>query len=517
MIEEELTPRRPSWADRLDSLRNGVGRYQRDRSHHERRIVLGVRRDLDRSVRSLWGLRRPLCALTQREQAFHALIWGTTGSGKSKLLQSLFQQHIDSGHGVGLLEPHNDLSIDILSFLLGHGFFRDPRAFQRLVYLDFAADPFVPFNILARSSEPQTAAMQALDGMTRTFPELSDAAPMFKTVFVAAAHVLLENHRPITDMFQLLTDASYRRRLLDVVDDPLVLHVFRPLEHLAPRAVEAIVGSSLRRIFQLCYPLASRRSLGAQENVLDFRRLMDDGSALLINLGNVGDAVSKRLLGAMIMVQLEHAALSRTDIDPADRRPMTFLVDEWSSFAAQADTLKNVLDQTRKFGLRLYLSGQSLSQLDSDRLAGAVENCGLSITLNLGRSSAELQVPQIMHYDPHILLAPPPGPSAPALYASVDVQRELWTSLVQDMPQRRALVKRRSTELQAIDTLFVRQQTICPLELEAVLEEYHQRAIPLSIDERPFDRMNQVSEETEQYEYERSLDDPHYWDTEPNA
>jgi hypothetical protein len=57
-----------------------------------------------------------------------------------------------------------------------------------------------------------------------------------------------------------------------------------------------------------------------------------------------------------LLVQIEQAALSRTDLSPGQRRPWTVLVDEWPAMAASAETLGSILDQTRKFGLRLYLA-----------------------------------------------------------------------------------------------------------------------------------------------------------------
>jgi len=41
-------------------------------------------------------------------------IIGKTGSGKTTLLRNLLLQHIERGHGVGLIDPHGDLAQDIL-------------------------------------------------------------------------------------------------------------------------------------------------------------------------------------------------------------------------------------------------------------------------------------------------------------------------------------------------------------------------------------------------------------------
>jgi len=105
---------------------------------------------------------------------------------------------------------------------------------------------------------------------------------------------------------------------------------------------------------------------------------------------------------------LEQAALSRTDLTPAQRRrPYTVLVDEWPSFAAQDDTIGTILSQTRKFNLRLYLAAQSTCQITSERLNGALENCRLNVVFGLGRDSAVHQSRHIGWVDPMVLKEAP--------------------------------------------------------------------------------------------------------------
>ena len=75
----------------------------------------------------------PQFRLAPREQAFHGLIWGSTGTGKSKLLQSLFLQHLNKGRGVCLIDPHGDLSRGCLAYLTAKGFFKQEEAAEKLV------------------------------------------------------------------------------------------------------------------------------------------------------------------------------------------------------------------------------------------------------------------------------------------------------------------------------------------------------------------------------------------------
>src|SRR5918999_4375958 len=86
--------------------------------------------------------------LSEKEQAYHAAIFGASGSGKSKLLQSIFLQHLSKGHGVGLIDSHADLALDILKSLIASSFFQNEDAYEKLLFLDFSNGAYVPFNVL---------------------------------------------------------------------------------------------------------------------------------------------------------------------------------------------------------------------------------------------------------------------------------------------------------------------------------------------------------------------------------
>ena len=301
----------------------------------------------------------PRVYLSPKEQRYHATIWGKSGQGKSKQLQSVFLQHFNKGHGVGLIEPHHDLSFDILTSLIAKGHFRSKgRGYHRLVYLDWGNGGYVPFNILAEDgrSDPHTRSLNALEAMVRVWPSLAEA-PMFQELFLASILALIANGLPITFIYRLLSDVEFRRACLSKVTDPLVLNVFSSYDKLGREQVHE-AGSTLRRAFLLGFSPVARFTLGQPDNWLPFRKWMDDGTSFIINLGNINDLQTKRLLGAMLMVQIEQAALSRTDIAPSERRPFTLMVDEWPSFAAQDDTIGTILSQARKFNLTLYLAAQ---------------------------------------------------------------------------------------------------------------------------------------------------------------
>jgi hypothetical protein len=432
----------------------------RDFLPHREDIILGHR---------FPPLPYPLYRLRLADQQYHATIWGRTGSGKSRLLQSLFLQHLAKGHGVAIIEPHHDLSFSTLATLIAQGFFRQESAFSRLVYVDWGNGSFVPFSVLSGKQHPHTIALHALEAMIRVWPELR-AAPTFQTLFLSAMTVLIANKLPITFLYQLLTDRPLRARCLQQVSEPLIHHAFASYDKLRDQAQEA--GSTLRRAFLLSFNPAARLTLGQPENWLDFRSIMDEGRALIINLGNIEDNETKRLIGAMVLVQLEQAALSRTDLPPAQRRPFTVLVDEWPSFAAQDDTIGTILSQTRKFNFRLYLAAQSTSQITSERLSGALENCRLNIAFGLGRDSAVSQSQQLAKIDPFLLKEAPATPTQHGQYVSVLEQFESVSQELMDLPVREAYIKLHSKQAVRIRTLPVRDSSPRQHDLAAVLARY---------------------------------------------
>jgi hypothetical protein len=412
--------------------------------------------------------------LSAEEQGLHATIFGASGSGKSKLLQSIFLQHVALGHGVGLIDPHADLALDILKSLIASGYFRNPGAFDRLIFLDFANGWYVPFNILNRSYDAHTTALNALEGMIRVWPEL-EQAPLFQTLFLAAVTALIACNLPITPyLYHILTDGEFRKACLLRVPDPLIHQTFTNYYEQLGREQAQAAGSTLRRAFLLSFSPVIRNALGQPDNWLDFRKLMDSGKSIIISLGGLEDE-TKRLLGAMLMVAIEQAAFSRADIEESKRRPFTLLVDEWGSFAAQDRTISGILSQCRKFKLHLYLAAQSLSQVSSNRLSGALENCKLMIAFALGRQSAEIQAKQIGFADPFVIKEEPQTETQHSQYLSILDQFERWNQELMNLPTRCCYVKVDKKEAVKITSLKMPKPTVTPAELAAVLSEYKHR------------------------------------------
>lgn len=79
----------------------------------------------------------------------HMHIIGTTGKGKSKLLEHMIYQDIISGRGSALIDPHGNLADDLLSYLGTQGYFKEQSNIDRIVYInpsrrDYSPAPTLP-------------------------------------------------------------------------------------------------------------------------------------------------------------------------------------------------------------------------------------------------------------------------------------------------------------------------------------------------------------------------------------
>lgn len=412
--------------------------------------------------------------LDSHEQRYHASIFGRSGSGKSKLLQGVFLQHVRLGNGVGILEPHHDLSYDCLSSLIDSDFYKDPQAYEKVIYIDWANGSYIPFNILKSNAEPHTIAANVLDAFHRVWPALGEgAAPAFDNIVKQGIRVLLANELPLTHLVRLITNEDYRNQLMNNVRDQDVVEYWREfIDKMPEMNKQQEIASTHRRLSILTSNPLLKLTLGQPDNALDFRSIMNEGRSIIINLGNIGDLDTRKLIGALIMIQIEQAALSRTELLPHQRTPFTLLVDEWPAFAAQQDTISHILSQCRKFNLRLYLAAQSLAQVDSQRLSGALENCKLQIAFGLGRDSAEAQAKHIGIIEPHLIKEEAASHAQHNMYTALNEQWELWTQELQQLKSRWAYVKLEGVHAMKIRTLSVPTPKVSSQQINEVLSTY---------------------------------------------
>ena len=428
-------------------------------------------------------LRLPLnIRLSQANTHWHII--GTSGSGKSFFLAQLFLSLLKQGSPVTLIDPHGDLAKLVLTHLVGQGRYQDKATYERILYLDLPAAEqqgrFLPFNPLLQELPAHTIASNFKEAMHRAFPELSQGAAIFDTLLPRALRVLLANNLPITELEPFLWDEAYRSELLAKLStqDAGTITTYFHNVYAELRRSEQInyAGSVLRRAALLTDLPVLRYSFAQPDNQLPFRTIMDAGQSVIINLA-LRELEASRLLGCLITVGYEQAALARADA--AERRSHHLIVDEFHSFTTQsAQAFASMLSQSRKFGLYLCAAHQFWGQANQ-HLQDALQNTGIEVVFNVGRTDAEYTAKQLSRIDPlqvkHEVADEYAVEKTHPVFSSLAEQWQSYAEYLQDLPPRHFALKLRGQKVKAGKTRNLPAPRVDPKELLAVEQEYLRR------------------------------------------
>jgi hypothetical protein len=429
------------------------------------------------------GLVLPLhIRLSQANTHWHII--GTSGSGKSFFLAQLFLSLLKHGSPVTLIDPHGDLAKLVLTHLVGQGRYKDKATYEKILYLDLPAaeqqERFLPFNPLLQDVPAHTIASNFKEAMHRAFPELAQGAAIFDTLLPRALRVLLANNLPITSLEPFLWDERFRSQLLErltIQDAATITNYFVHIYAELRRSEQiSYAGSVLRRAALLTDLPVLRYSFAQPHNRLPFRKIMDSGQSVIINLA-LRELEASRLLGCPLTVGYEQAALSRADA--AERRSHHLIVDEFHSFTTQsAQAFSSMLSQSRKFGLYLCAAHQFWGQANQ-HLQEALQNTGIEVVFNVGRADAEYTAKQLSRIDPlqvkHEVADEYAVEKTHPIFYNLAEQWQDFTEYLQDLPPRHFALKVWGHNVKAGKTRNLPAPRVDPKELLAVEQEYLQR------------------------------------------
>lgn len=119
--------------------------------------------------------------------------------------------------------------------------------------------------------------------------------------------------------------------------------------------------------------------LSQPENRIDFRRIMDMGQILLVDLSGIGTEI-RELLGSFILSLLHITTLSRSNVPIEKRKRFHIFCDEAHRFLRSP--IEDLIVETRKFNVSLTLAHQYLRQFDQATRDGIL-TAGSTIIFNV--------------------------------------------------------------------------------------------------------------------------------------
>ena len=332
------------------------------------------------------GISRPIyMQLDDRRR--HAYIIGKTGVGKSVLLKEMILQDFKSGQGVAAIDPHGDLIEGILPLI-------PPERAEDVIYFD-PSDGERPMglNMLeAYTEEQKHFIVTSIIGLMYKLYDPQKTGiigPRFEhAIRNAMLTVMVQPGASFVEVVRVLTDSTFVQELLPKVTDPIVrrywtdqiaqtsdFHKSEVLDYIVSKFGRFVTNKLMRNI------------IGQSKSAFDFRKVMDEGKILLVNLakGKLGEENSS-FLGLILVPKILVAAMSRVDTQEDQRRDFYLYVDEFQNFATP--DFAQILSEARKFRLNLCVANQFIGQMEEEVKNAVFGNVGTIISFRVGVTDA---------------------------------------------------------------------------------------------------------------------------------
>lgn len=335
-------------------------------------IILGKSVDEDGND---WKVGVPLPDLQT-----HAVVFGSTGSGKSTFLRNLAVQTFGLGASTCIVEPHGDLCLDVLSAV--------PQSqLDKTVYLSL--DSLQPFS-LPLMSVGLGAGLDIAVGAVMSVLRMAEPASWDQSA--RTREILRHSIRTILDVlgwqasllaldrFLTKKESAFRAEILSRVSEENSRSGDYCRFEIAP-ALEDVKGKSglmdsilaaQRRLEIFITDLRFRRSLALPPlgPRISLPELLRGGKLILlpVNSAVIGKDPAN-LLSMLFMQMVKTALLSRTD--QSQRQQAVVIIDEFAGMAGGdsgevAEIVDVILREGRKFGASQILATQSVNQLSPE-------------------------------------------------------------------------------------------------------------------------------------------------------
>lgn len=331
-----------------------------------------------RDIRRKFGIK-------QKNRRGHIYIVGKSGTGKSSLIGNMIASDLEQGYGLALLDPHGDLAETVLHIV-------PKKRIADVIYFN-PGDLEYPIAFNPLENVPPDQRYLVASGLISVFKKIWREfwGPRLEHILRYSLLTLLEYPgSTLLDVHRLLTDSEFRKRLVSGLTK-LELKAFWQLEfdkYSSYFRTEAI-APILNKLGQFLTSLPLRNIVGQRTSSFTLREAMDDGKILIANLskGRIGED-NCSVLGAMLVTEIQLAALSRASIPEDKRRAFYLYIDEAHNFLTTS--FADMLSESRKFGLNLTISTQYSLKLDEEIRSAIFGNVGTLVSFRVGTEDAEI-------------------------------------------------------------------------------------------------------------------------------
>lgn len=313
----------------------------------------------------------------------HMYIIGKTGAGKSTLIANMAIDDIRRNRGIGIIDPHGDLSETILEYI-------PKRRINDVVYLE-PFDTSYPFSLNVLEIKNHSHRDLISSGIVSIFYKLygDSWGPRLEYILRNTILTLLEiPNSTLPDVLPLLSDNNFRNKKLQFIQDPVLKAYWEnEFSKMTDRLRVEAISPIQNKIGQFVSSKMIRNIIDKPKSTIDLEDIMNSGKILILNLsqGKLGED-NASLLGAMLITQMQLAAMNRSFMKEVDRRDFFMYVDEFQNFATSS--FIKILSEARKYRLALTLANQYIEQIDEDVMTAIFGNIGTLASFVVGARDA---------------------------------------------------------------------------------------------------------------------------------
>jgi hypothetical protein len=315
----------------------------------------------------------------------HMYVIGKTGVGKSTLMKNMIISDMRSGEGVAFLDPHGDAIDDLLNFV------PENRLEDVVIFNPADSEYPVALNMLEVVDPRQRnlIASGLLDVFKKYFA--NSWGPRLEYLLMNCILTLLEvPNTSLLGIVRLLTDPDYQRFIVSQISDP-VMKEFWNKEFTQMKSNQKLITEAIspiqNKVGQFLNASTIRNIVGQPKSTIRIDEIINSGKIFFVNLatGRIGESNSA-LLGAMVISQLQFAAMRRVDMPEEQRRDFYVYADEFQKFAT--DSFATILSEARKYRLNLFVAHQYIEQMPLAVKDAVFGNVGTLISFVAGPTDA---------------------------------------------------------------------------------------------------------------------------------
>ncbi len=317
----------------------------------------------------------------------HIGVFGTTGYGKSTVLQNMLQQWAYGDHGWCFIDPKGDGASELLQLL-------PAERLDDVVWIEPGSERNreVGFNFLNIGLEPNhpqyDAAVEALvdDLVSLLRAERYWGARMDRV----AQNMIRAMHRSsydytLLDMYYALLTEDNRQQFADHVSEERIEFIqeyTQKIAELSDSSLEPLLG----RFQPWVENPITRRLIAHRDSPLNISEAVEEGELVVVRNGTESTTIAN-MIATAVMRRVWTAIKARKARPESDRDPYFLVVDEFDAVVNEETDVEAMLSKARAMNMGVTLCCQQPSQLPKSVQNAIFGNCNTLLSFRPGNPS----------------------------------------------------------------------------------------------------------------------------------